>query len=161
MVSNHTAHTSPEPPSTQEDELGTDNQPSYSSGSEAAEEAAEEAATEAGSATQSSAIASLTAESSTQYSEQPRYPQRERKQPAQIYKAHAATEAKPKEPQEPQTYEEALNAPDAAQWKLAMDEEMVSLAENHTWTLEPLLSWGQGHSSQVGLQAQEGCFGQH
>ncbi len=140
-VSNHTLDSDPEPPNTQEDELGTDSQPSYSSGSEAAEEAAEEAAAEPDSATQSSATASLTAESSTQHSEQPRYPRRERKQPAQIYKAHAATEAEPKEPeepQEPQTYEEALKASDAAQWKLAMDEEMVSLAENHTWTLEQL-----------------------
>ena len=140
-VSDHTLDSDPDLPNTQEDELGTDSQPSYSSGSEAAEEAAEEAAAELDSATQSSATASLTTEGSSQHSEQPRYPQRERKQPAQIYKAHTATEAKPKEPEEPQephTYEEALRASDAAQWKLAMDEEMVSLAENHTWTLEQL-----------------------
>jgi hypothetical protein len=62
-VSHHTLDSDLGPPNTQEDELGTDSQPSYSSGSEAAEEAAEEAAAEPDSATQSSAIASLTAES--------------------------------------------------------------------------------------------------
>jgi len=29
-----------------------------------------------------------------------------------------------------------MRAPDAPQWKLAMDEEMTSLRENSTWTLE-------------------------
>ena len=38
--------------------------------------------------------------------------------------------------EEPQTYAEAMRAPDAPQWKLAMDEEMTSLRENSTWTLE-------------------------
>jgi hypothetical protein len=39
---------------------------------------------------------------------------------------------------EPQTYEEAMRAKDAQQWKHAMDEEMASLLANGTWTLEPL-----------------------
>ena len=38
--------------------------------------------------------------------------------------------------EEPSSHEEAISAPDAAQWKLAMDEEIAALAENSTWTLQ-------------------------
>ena len=103
--------------------------PTYSTDSEAAEEATQE--------TQQTAevhnVSSLIAESSAQDSEQSRYPQRQRKPPAQIYKAQAAQASTP---EEPQAYADALQAPDSAQWKLAMDEEMASLQENSTWTLE-------------------------
>lgn len=37
---------------------------------------------------------------------------------------------------EPQTYEEALESPQAELWQTAMDEEMRSLMENGTWELE-------------------------
>lgn len=37
---------------------------------------------------------------------------------------------------DPTTYEEAINAPDAAQWKAAMKEEMDALHSHGTWTLE-------------------------
>jgi hypothetical protein len=39
---------------------------------------------------------------------------------------------------EPTSVEEALNGPDADQWKAAMDEEYNSLILNHTWKLVPL-----------------------
>ncbi len=73
-----------------------------------------------------------TAATSAQGPQQSRFPQRERKQPKQTYKAQAAMASE----LEPQTYAEAMRAPDAPQWKLAMDEEMASLQENSTWTLE-------------------------
>jgi len=50
----------------------------------------------------------------------------------QPYAAAAAPE--PAEP--PQTYEQAISRPQAEFWKQAMDEEMSSLAEHGTWTLE-------------------------
>jgi len=50
----------------------------------------------------------------------------------QPYAAAAAPE--PAEP--PQTYEQAFSSPQAEFWKQAMDEEMSSLAEHGTWTLE-------------------------
>ncbi|KAL3145257.1 hypothetical protein ABBQ32_000997 [Trebouxia sp. C0010 RCD-2024] len=65
--------------------------------------------------------------SSAGQAEQSRYPQRQRKPPTEVYRAQAARAA---EPEEPHSYTEALSAPDAAQWKLAMDEEMASLREN-------------------------------
>ena len=37
---------------------------------------------------------------------------------------------------EPRTYEEALAFPEAAEWKLAMNEELASLHAHDTWTLE-------------------------
>jgi len=37
---------------------------------------------------------------------------------------------------EPATMEEALSGDQAAEWKLAMDDEMASLLANETWTLE-------------------------
>jgi hypothetical protein len=39
---------------------------------------------------------------------------------------------------EPTSVEEALDGPDANQWKVAMDEEYNSLMLNHTWKLVPL-----------------------
>ena len=74
-------------------------------------------------------------EASSQESEQSRYPTRQRRAPAQVYKAQAA---KATQLEEPQTFAEAMNAPDSAQWKRAMDEEMVSLHENSTWSLEQM-----------------------
>ena len=38
---------------------------------------------------------------------------------------------------EPTSLEEALQSPEADQWRLAMDEEIASLAANDTWTLQP------------------------
>lgn len=64
---------------------------------------------------------------------QMRYPTRQRHQPIEWWKSYAT---KVTDHLEPLTYEEALAAPDAAQWKLAMDEEMASLQENGTWSLE-------------------------
>ncbi len=65
----------------------------------------------------------------------PRYPVRERQQP-DFYKAHVASVQKEKE--EPDSYEEALRAPDADQWRRAMDEKIASLHANNTWLLEEL-----------------------
>ena len=39
---------------------------------------------------------------------------------------------------DPETVEEALQAEDATQWKEAIQEELQSLADNNTWTLETL-----------------------
>ena len=49
-----------------------------------------------------------------------------------------AAAAEIKTDNEPVTYQEALAAPDAEQWKQAMDEEMASLHANGTWVLESL-----------------------
>ena len=38
---------------------------------------------------------------------------------------------------EPTSLEEALQSPEADQWRLAMDEEIASIAANDTWTLQP------------------------
>ncbi|CAK9820237.1 Retrovirus-related Pol polyprotein from transposon TNT 1-94 [Anthophora quadrimaculata] len=38
----------------------------------------------------------------------------------------------------PMTYTEAVSTDDASKWKRAMDEEMLALEENHTWTLRAL-----------------------
>ena len=138
-----------------EEEEGINRGPSYSTDSEAAEEAAEEAARGAEPITQgvspepmtdgtspepTSAGASPTAaEDSAQQSDSDhtRYPQRDRQPPAVIYKprAHAA-KATELTMEEPHTYAEALKSPEAAEWTLAMGEEMASLQENCTWTLE-------------------------
>ena len=77
----------------------------------------------------------LAAEDSTQQpdSGQTRYPQRDRQPPAVIYRVQAA---KATELEKPQTYAEALQSPEAAEGILAMGEEMASLQENCTWTLE-------------------------
>jgi transposase InsO family protein len=63
-----------------------------------------------------------------------RYPDRERRPPGDWYRVHMA--AVDLEPEEPATYEEALQSPQAEQWKVAMDEEMASLLSNDTWSLE-------------------------
>ncbi len=109
------------------DSTGIDLCPAYSTDSEAEEEATQAATEEAEPAAED------TAATSAQEPQQSRFPQRERKQPKQIYKAQAAMAT---ELDEPQTYAEAMRAPDAPQWKSAMDEEMTSLQENSTWTLE-------------------------
>ena len=74
-----------------------------------------------------------------------------------IYKAK---EAKARELEEPQTYAEALQSPEAAEWILAMGEEMASPATKLHMDPGGAAQWGQTHSSQVGLQGQEGCIGQ-
>jgi len=109
------------------DSTGIDLGPTYSTDSEAEAEATQAATEEAEPAAED------TAATSAQETQQSCFPQRERKQPKQIYKAQAAMAT---ELEEPQTYAEAMRAPDAPQWKLAMDEEMTSLRENSTWTLE-------------------------
>jgi hypothetical protein len=71
------------------------------------------------------------------------YPQRNRRAPGQWWMANpqanitTAASAEIKTDSEPATYQEALAAPDAEQWKQAMDEEMASLHANGTWVLEP------------------------
>lgn len=40
--------------------------------------------------------------------------------------------------EEPQTFEEAMNGPDAENWSMAMKEELESLEANETWNLEPV-----------------------
>ena len=115
-----------------ESENDVDQGPTYSSDSDAEEEANQAAAAVAEPVAGEAPVA-LTEVSSDSQAQQSRYPSRERQPPPEIYKVQAA---KAVQPQEPQTYEEALRAPDAAQWKLAMDEEMAPLQENNTWTLE-------------------------
>ena len=62
----------------------------------------------------------------------------------------------------PQTFAEALQGSDAAQCKLALDEEVTSLQENGTYTLERWPLRGQDHSSQsLGLQGQARRLGLH
>ena len=73
--------------------------------------------------------------SSQENTAQSRYPARQRRQPIEWYKAQAHVAHTP-EHEEPQTYEEALKSPDAAEWKLAMNEEIASLEANETWNLE-------------------------
>ena len=72
----------------------------------------------------------------------PRYPQRNRRQrevwDAERYHVQAAetnTALLANSIPEPTTLEEALQSPHAADWQLAMDEEMASLHANNTWTL--------------------------
>ena len=97
------------------DSTGVDPGPTYSTDSET-EEAATQAATE-------------TAATSAQEPQQSRFPQMERKQPKQIYEAQAAMATAL---EEPPTNAEAMRAPGASQWKLAVDEEMTSLQEQST-----------------------------
>ena len=59
---------------------------------------------------------------------------------------------------EPQTCEETLASPDAAKWKLAMNEELTSLKQ---LTAEEATCWSQANSSQVGVGNQEGCSWHH
>ena len=113
-----------------------DGGPTYSTDSRE-EEAAAEAEAEVESAAQSvaevAAATPLITASSAPAPTQQRYPQRERKPPTEIYKAQAAKTAVL---EEPQTYSQAIQAEDATEWRSAMDEEMASLLENGTWTLE-------------------------
>jgi len=55
-----------------------------------------------------------------------------------IAKATPKQEEKEDFKEEPATYKEAVTAPDAAQWKAAMDAEVESLNENETWDLVDL-----------------------
>ena len=41
-------------------------------------------------------------------------------------------------PPVPKTYEEAVNSPNAKEWKAAMDAEFDALIANDTWELRPL-----------------------
>ena len=82
---------------------------------------------------EAAATGSPTSESSSQA--QSRYPGRERRQPGEWYKAQALA-AQCTQLEEPQTYAEALQSPNAEQWTAAMNEEMASLQENKTWSLE-------------------------
>ena len=91
------------------DSTGIDLGPTYSTDSEAEEEATQAATEEAKPAAEDAATASA------QEPQQSRFPQRDRKQPKQIYKAQAAMAT---ELEEPQTYAEAMRAPDAPQWNL-------------------------------------------
>lgn len=72
-------------------------------------------------------------------SDESRYPKRDRGPPPEWWAAKrhhvavaVATEA------DPNTLEEALNRSDADLWRQAMDEELVSLYKNKTWTLDKL-----------------------
>lgn len=66
-----------------------------------------------------------------------RYPNRARVPPKPYWQGTIAHVAKAND-KEPLTYKEAMAAPDADQWRQAMDEEIASLHANRTWTLEPL-----------------------
>jgi len=70
----------------------------------------------------------------------PRYPTRQRRQPAAWWKGDTATAnlAATTQIVEPTSLEEALASKQASEWKTAMDEEMRSLYENNTWVLEDL-----------------------
>ncbi len=85
------------------DSTGIDVGPTYLTDSEAEEEATQAATEEAEQAAED------TAATSAQQPQQSRFPQRERKQPKQIYKAQAAMATE----LEPQSCEEAMRAPDA------------------------------------------------
>lgn len=61
-----------------------------------------------------------------------RYPARDRRPPKEWFKANVAQANE----DEPQTLKEVMARPDSEQWVKAMDEEMASLYENGTWTLE-------------------------
>ncbi len=112
------------------DSTGIDVGPTYSSDSEAEEEATQAATGEAEPAVED------TAATSAQGPQQSRFPQRERKQPKQIYKAQAAMASE----LEPQAYAEAMRAPDAPQWKLVMDEEwhLCKRTAHGPWSSSPL-----------------------
>jgi len=67
-----------------------------------------------------------------------RYPTRSRKEPTEWWRAQSTATSFLADITEPSTAEEALNGDYANEWRLAMDEEMASLLENETWTLEKL-----------------------
>jgi hypothetical protein len=49
---------------------------------------------------------------------------------------HRAKSAKEEGEEEPQSYEEALAGKDAELWQKAMDEQIASLLENESWSVE-------------------------
>ena len=63
-----------------------------------------------------------------------RYPQRENRQ-APLRFRESASLAQSGPTRKPETYEEAMQSPDADLWSLAMDEEIASLQANSTWVL--------------------------
>jgi len=63
-----------------------------------------------------------------------RYPLRDRRPPAPYWASVAQSSDDPDPPNE----KVALSGPDADLWKQAMDEEMVSLLGNNTWSIVPL-----------------------
>ena len=75
-----------------------------------------------------------------------------------IYKVQAA---KATELEEPQTYAEALQSQEAAEWILAMGEEMASLHENCTWTLEEQPSGVRPIPVKWVYKVKRDAFGQH
>ncbi len=111
----------------QADNEGIDHGSTYSTDSHDEEEAPQETQP---TTAQPAATASIT-EASSQEPEQSRYPSRQRRAPTQIYKAQAAKAA-------PSDLCRSNECPRLSQWKLAMDEEMVSLHENSTWNLEQM-----------------------
>lgn len=64
-----------------------------------------------------------------------RYPRRDRKAPGEWYKSASVT-AYSTIIKEPTTLTEALNSEQADYWREAMDDEIKSIKENNTWTLE-------------------------
>ena len=89
------------------------------------EEAAAEAESAAQTAAELAAAALLITASSAPEPIQQRYP-RQRRPPTEIYKAQAA---KTEMLEKPQTYTQAIQDEDAAEWRKAMDEEMASLLD--------------------------------
>ena len=71
-----------------------------------------------------------------QATEQPRYPTRTRRPPAEYWRPATMARSAKLTTIEPTCIEEALQSEHAAEWRQAMDEEIASLLANHTWTLE-------------------------
>jgi hypothetical protein len=67
-----------------------------------------------------------------------RYPVRTRQQAGEWWKTAPTSAALLATQKDPVSVKEALASEEAEQWQRAMDEEMASLLENQTWTLEPL-----------------------
>ena len=73
-------------------------------------------------------------ESSSAATDMQRYPSRERRQAIEWWKSGTALVATA----DPETVGDALASSDAEQWQQAMEEELKSLHENNTWSLEKL-----------------------
>jgi hypothetical protein len=56
-------------------------------------------------------------------------------------------------------YKEAVNSPEHAQWKEAMDEEMTSLHQNQTWKLVPLPTLKRSIGCKWVFAKKEGATG--